>query len=165
MKHLTFLNPNDMDTIISEQWGVVVASDATEFLHAQHKEDNVKHIQNYQAEKYANSVAYEKVEEGIYKFVEDDEVLYVTSLSFEQEPEFEEGSSADDISQYPLEDILDKFFCHIRDFYEGLNKAGSNTCYLEFASLDINDVKELRSIIGKHVYNKEDGESVHLIIE
>lgn len=125
----------------------------------------MKHIQNYQAEKYANSVAYEKVEEGIYKFVEDDEVLYVTSLSFEQEPEFEEGSSADDISQYPLEDILDKVFCHIRDFYTELNKSGSSTCYLEFASPDINDVKGLRSIIGKHVYNKEDGESVHLIIE
>ena len=42
------------------------------------------------------------MEDGIYKTEEDGEVLYVTSLSFVQEPELEEGGSAAEISQYPL---------------------------------------------------------------
>lgn len=137
----------------------------------------MKNIQNYDAEKYTKTgllsvfkkPAYKKLEDGIYEHKEDDEILYVTSLSFEQEPEYEEGEFADDISQYPLEDILDKFLCHISDFYEDLNVAGSKTCYLEFAAMDIEDIRELRTIIGKHVYNKdveEDGEIYsELVIE
>ncbi len=137
----------------------------------------MKNIQNYDAEKYIKigllsvfkKSAYKKLEDGIYEHKEDDEILYVTSLSFEQEPEYEEGEFADDISQYPLEDILDKFLCHISDFYEDFNVAGSKTCYLEFAAMDIEDIRELRTIIGKHVYNKdveEDGEIYsELVIE
>lgn len=137
----------------------------------------MKNIQNYDAEKYTKTgllsvfkkSVYKKLETGIYEHKEDDEILYVTSLSFEQEPEYEEGEFADDISQYPLEDILDKFLCHISDFYEDLNVSGSKTCYLEFAAMDIEDIKELRTIIAKHVYNKdveEDGEIYsELVIE
>lgn len=123
----------------------------------------MKNIRNYNAEKYLktggfslfNKPKYKEVEPGIYEYKEKDEILYVTSLSFEQEPEFAEGKSAKEISQYPLEDILDKFYCHISDFYEALNEAGSQICYLEFAAPDLEDIKKLRSIIGKHVYNKE----------
>lgn len=137
----------------------------------------MKNIQNYDAEKYLKTgllsmlkkSAYKQLDDGIYKYKEDGEILYVTSLSFEQEPEYEEGEFADDISQYPLEDILDKFLCHISDFYEDLNVAGSKTCYLEFAAINIDYIKELRTIIGKHVYNKdveEDGEIYsELVIE
>ena len=93
----------------------------------------------------------------------------MTSLSFVQEPCYGEGNSAADISQYPLEDILDKFFCHVSDFYDKLNVEKSKKCYLEFASNDIEDIKKLRGIIGKHVYNKEvengDTTKVELIIE
>ena len=32
---------------------------------------------------------------------------------------------------------------------------GSRVCYLEFAATDIEDIQNLRSIIGKHVYNRE----------
>lgn len=123
----------------------------------------MKNIQNYDAEKYIKKgllsifkkSAYKQLDDGIYDYKEDGEILYVTSLSFEQEPEYEEGAFADNISQYPLEDILDKFLCHISDFYEDLNVADSKTCYLEFAATDIEDIRELRTIIGKHVYNKD----------
>ncbi len=137
----------------------------------------MKNIQNYDAEKYLKTgllsifkkSAYKQLDDEIYEHKEDGEILYVTSLSFEQEPEYEEGVFADDISQYPLEDILDKFLCHISDFYEDLNVAGSKTCYLEFAATDIEDIRELRTIIGKHVYNKdveEEGEIYsELVIE
>ena len=125
----------------------------------------MKQIENYKAEKYATD-EFQEVEANIYKIVdEDDDDLFVTSLSFLQEPELKEGSSAADISDYPLEDILDRFYCHVSDFYAELNKVDSQTCYLEFASPELQDVVNLRSIIGKHVYNKEEGERVTLVIE
>ncbi len=123
----------------------------------------MKQIENYKANKYSSN-GYSEIESGIYK-TEEGESLYVTSLSFVQEPEFNEGADASEISQYPLEDILDKFYCHISDFYEELNTAGSQKCYQEFASCDLEDIKNLRTIIGKHVYNKEVEEYVELIIE
>lgn len=50
-----------------------------------------------------------------------------------------------------------------------LNISDSNICYLEFAAMSIDDIRNLRSIIGKHVYNKdyeENGKTyVKLVIE
>ncbi len=124
----------------------------------------MKNIINFNAEKYKNK-GYIEQEEGIYKV--DDK--FVTSLSFEQEPKLDEGDSSANISQYPLEDILDKFYVYISDFYNELNENSHIICYQEFASDDIEDIKNLRSIIGKHVYNKSkivDGTAyVELIIE
>ncbi|MBQ9068033.1 MAG: hypothetical protein IJ131_03080 [Eggerthellaceae bacterium] len=130
----------------------------------------MKNIKPYEAEKYATAKTgglfkkplYALVEEGIYQ-MQDGERLYVTSLSFERELELGEDS------QYPLEDVLDKFYCHVSDFYEELNDTDSATCYLEFAASDLEDVRSLRGIIGKHVYNQEnerDGKVyVDLVIE
>ena len=136
----------------------------------------MKNIKSCEAEKYHTAKTkglfkkplYLPIEEGIYQ-INDDEKLYVTTLSFEQEPEYGEGQDAVDISQYPLEDILDKFFCHISDFYEDKNVSGSVVCFLEFAAPDLEDLRKLRSIIGKHVYNKEVEEAgqvyIKLVIE
>ncbi len=45
------------------------------------------------------------------------------TLIFEQESEFNENQPSDFyVSQYPLEDILDKFNCSCGDFYEDENK-------------------------------------------
>ncbi|MBP3460252.1 MAG: hypothetical protein J6K58_13660 [Lachnospiraceae bacterium] len=124
----------------------------------------MKNIENFNSAKYEND-KYTKVEEGIYKLENDGKVIYVTSLSFIQEPELDEGDNASYISQVPLEDILDEFYCYISDFYEELNTKDSEICYQEFASDDLEDVKNLRTIIGKHVYSKEvDGYS-ELVIE
>ena len=125
----------------------------------------MKQIENYIAEKYS-SEEYREVEKDIYRFVDDDEdELFVTSLAFVQEPELGEGANAADIAQYPLEDILDKFYCHVSDFYEGMNNADSENCVLEFGSPDLQDVINLRNIIGKHVYNQDADGTVRLIIE
>ncbi|MGT2749580.1 hypothetical protein ACVRXF_01480 [Streptococcus orisasini] len=123
----------------------------------------MKQIESYQAKKYTDPV-YQLVQEGIYSIQEDDEIVYLTSLSFIQEPEFEEGEKGL-VSQYPLEDILDKFYCYINDFYPDISNQDSEKAYLEFASPDLEDIKQLRSIIGKHVYNKVEGDTVALIIE
>ncbi len=133
----------------------------------------MKNIRNYDADKYSASDSkrnlYKIAEEGIYETETGGSKFFVTSLSFEQEPNCGEGSSAADISQYPLEDILDKYLCHVSDFYEDKNTAKSQVCYLEFASVNIEDIKRLREIIGKHVYNSEteNGERIDsaLIIE
>ena len=76
----------------------------------------MKQIENYKPDKY-DSNNYIVIEDEIYK-MKDDEILFVTSISFVQEPEFDEGENASYVSQFPLEDILDKFYCHISDFYE-----------------------------------------------
>lgn len=124
----------------------------------------MKQIENYQAEKYQTS-SYEEVEVGIYQTKDEGgELIYVTSLSFVQEPDLGEGSG-EDISQYPLEDVLDEFYCYISDFYTDKNTADTEKNYLEFASPDLEDIQKLRSIIGKHVYNVEEAEGVRLVIE
>lgn len=79
---------------------------------------------------------------------------FVTSLSFEQEPEFGEGDAPTHISQYPTESILDKYHVWVSDFYTDLNENSKETCYYEFASRNLEDVKMLRELIGMHVYLK-----------
>lgn len=117
----------------------------------------MKNIKNYDAEKYSSD-EYKLVEEGIYEYDEDGEKIFVTSLQFEQEPELGEGEDSSYISQDPLEGILDEFCCYVSDFYDDLNDGGSNVCCQEFASSNAEDIKNLRSIIGKHVWDKIDEE-------
>lgn len=124
----------------------------------------MKNVKNFDAPKYGGA-AYTLAEEGIRKTEDNGETVYVTSLSFVQEPELGEGGSAAEISQYPLEEILDKFLCYISDFYPELNTADSQVCYLEFAGSDVEALRKLRSIIGKHAYDKKDGQYVKLCIE
>lgn len=115
-------------------------------------------------EKYSAS-DYTLVSEGIYSHRGE----YVTALSFDQEPEFGEGRNASEISQYPLEDLLDRFLVYVSDFFEEYNAPETETCLLEFSGDSEEDIAGLRSIIGRHVYNREcssDGKiSVDLIIE
>ena len=131
----------------------------------------MKHFQDYTPEKYAGP-DYQKVEDGIYwgpnpysRQRPAQEELFVTSLSFEMEPDCygEEGGCPQDITQIPFESILDDFSVFVTDFYDELNTG--ETCYLEFAAPDAEDVRRLRTIIGKHVYNQEDGEYIQLMIE
>jgi hypothetical protein len=140
----------------------------------------MKNIAYFEADKYKTDKNYTLAEEGIYLFSNPPDAVengrfrygnmttsekqpgeYVTSLAFEQEPELGEGESPSNISQYPLEDILDEFDVYVSDFYEDLNAKSEKVCYQEFSSPDIEDVRNLRSIIGKHVY--DNGEK--LVIE
>ena len=132
----------------------------------------MKNFQNYTPEKYSTS-EYTKIEEGIYKtkdpYENSSEDCYVTSLSFEQEPDMpgEEGGSPQYITQTPLEDLLDEFFVYVSDFYEDLNATSEITCYQEFCSSDIEDIRKLRTVIGKRVYAKliDDNGYYELVIE
>jgi hypothetical protein len=109
----------------------------------------MKDIKAFCADKY-NTSAYSDMGNDIYKGPKG----YVISLSFQQEPEAGEGCTGADISQYPLEDILEKFLVHVSDFYPELNTVTSTVCVLEFCSPDIQHLVALRGLIGKHVFNK-----------
>lgn len=122
----------------------------------------MKQIQSYHADKYDNG-AYEYIEEGIYFLAS--EGIYVTSLSFVPEEEFGEYDEFGELAQYPLGDILEKFYCYISDFCAEEIPDDPNAECREFASEDLEDIRQLRTIIGKHVYNREDGEYVKLVIE
>ena len=110
----------------------------------------MKNITDYIDAKYS-SPAYTEIEPGIFQKGEG----IVTSLSFEQEPEYGEGADSSDISQYPLEDILEKFYVYVSDHYVEKNSGAGGECCLEFCSDSLEDIKNLRTIIGKHVYNVE----------
>lgn len=124
----------------------------------------MKSIKFYKPNKY-ETPQYREVAPHIYQH----DHFFVTTLSFEQEPSLGEGKNATDISQFPLEDLLDRFCVHISDFYPTLNTAKSTTCYVEFAGSKKEYIQSLISIIGRRVKNKviyENGEeSVVLIIE
>lgn len=124
----------------------------------------MKNIGIYTPPKY-RTAEYHEVASNIYQSGN----YYVTSISFQQEPDLGEGSSAAEISQYPLEDLLDRFHVIVSDFYPTLNTNKSSICYLEFSARKIDYIKKLHTIVGKRVYNKafyKDGEEyVDLIIE
>lgn len=126
----------------------------------------MKNFNNYKAEKYSGG-GYIEVEEGIYKA--DD--LYVTSLTFELEPNRygEDDGSPSYIPQVPIEGLLDEFNVFVTDFYEDLNNASETVCYQEFGSFDIEDIRKLRTLIGKKFYAEsfeKDGEEYYkLVIE
>ena len=120
----------------------------------------MKNIRNYPAEKY-HAPPYAAAEPDIYRCGDG----FVTSLCFQQEPELGEGASAADISQYPLEDLLDRFNVYVSDFFDEINVPESQTCCLEFCGKTPEDIRQLRSIIGKHVYNKDAGGFAELIVE
>ena len=123
----------------------------------------MKNFQNYTPEKYA-SPAYRLVEEGIYRTAKPKNMLfgfpneskehYVTSLSFEMEPESfgEEGGCPRDITQIPFENILDDFYVYVTDFYDALNAESDRTCYQQFGSDKIENIRNLRTLIGKRFY-------------
>ena len=133
----------------------------------------MKNFQNFTPEKYITS-DFQKISDGIYKTKSPygSEDIFVTSLTFEMEPECygEEDASPRNITQIPIEGILDEFNLFVTDFYEQLNENSETTCYQEFGSLDLEDIEKLRTLIGKRfyavAYTDEDGEEYYnMVIE
>ncbi|NBI66416.1 hypothetical protein D1646_06235 [Pseudoflavonifractor sp. 60] len=124
----------------------------------------MKNIVPYTPLKYQTN-PYTKIAPNIYQMGE----LFVTSIAFEQEPLLGEGTSGADISQYPLEDLLEQFLVHVTDFYPEKNTSDSTTCYIEIGGRKIDYIKDFLSVVGKHIFCKtfyEDGvEYAKLILE
>lgn len=125
----------------------------------------MKNFQSYKPEKYSDG-KYTEVEDGIYRTkdpynIVKDKDIYVTSLTFEHEPDclFEEEASPQYIPQTPFEDLLDEFGVFVTDFYEAENETSEVTCYQEFGSTDLKDIQNLRTLIGKRFYVVNDPEN------
>lgn len=133
----------------------------------------MKNFQNFTPQKYMTS-DFQKISDGIYKTKSpyDSNDIFITSLTFEMEPECygEENASPSNLTQIPIEGILDEFNLFVTDFYEQLNQSSEIICYQEFGSLDLEDIKNLRTLIGKRFYavpyTGEDGEEYYnMVIE
>lgn len=131
----------------------------------------MKNFRNYTPEKYSGP-DFQMVEEGIYRTKDPynmhDGEIYVTSLSFEMEPECygEEDASPRNLTQVPIEGLLDEFSLFVTDFYEQLNQTSETICYQEFGSFDLADIQKLRTIIGKRFFavpyiDEDDGEEYY----
>ena len=81
---------------------------------------------------------------------------YCLALSFEQEPEYGEGTDPAVISQYPLEDILDEYNCWLEKSGTCDGPDGTVLSWVMFASPDREDLDNLLELTGKHVYNAEE---------
>ncbi len=137
----------------------------------------MKNFKNYTPEKYAGS-DFQEIEEGIYKtkspyevVIREDQGIFVTSLTFEFEPERygEEEASPQDMPQVPIEGILDEFGVFVTDFYEQLNETSETICYQEFGAFDLEDIQKLRTLIGKRFYavpyiSERDGEEYYRMV-
>lgn len=134
----------------------------------------MKNFKNFTPEKYKEA-GFQEVEEGIYKtrspYGRGDEEIFVTSLSFEMEPECygEEDASPKNLAQFPMEGLLDEFYLFVTDFYEELNGASETICYQEFGSSNLADIRQLRTLIGKRFYavpyvNEADGEEYYKMV-
>ena len=127
-------------------------------------------ILTYEGKKYYRDIDKAGTEDDVvYENMSDPEnpnEIYVTSIVFEAEPEFGENEPEDEeISQYPLEDILDEYLVYVYDDYAEENASDKVNSYVEFASEDIEDIRNVLSILGKHVYNSQEGEYVMLKVE
>lgn len=118
----------------------------------------MKDFKDYTPKKY-KTAEYQQMGDGIYKtkhrmLEHSQEEIFVTSLSFEMEPERfgEKEGSPGNIAQIPMEGLLDEFNVFVTDFYDELNRGSEQTCYLEFGSFYIDDIKKLRTLIGKKLY-------------
>ena len=123
----------------------------------------MKNITLEKCQKYENSEQFKLIENGIYQDLsDDDDAKYRMTISYELE-------SDDSNNQYPLEDVLDKYYLHVSDFLESENKEESNKFKLELGG-ELEDIKKGLEIIGKKIFNRdykdENGQvRVDLIIE
>lgn len=64
----------------------------------------------------------------------------------------EEDASPRNLTQIPIEGILDEFSVYVTDFYDQLNETSETICYQEFGSSDLSNIQKLRTLIGKRFY-------------
>ena len=102
----------------------------------------MKNITLEKCEKYEDTEHYTLIENGIYQdLTDDDEAKYRMTLSYELENDERNN-------QYPLEDILDKYFMHVSDFLENENEKGTNRYKFELGGY-LDRMKEAQEIFGK----------------
>ena len=120
--------------------------------------DPMDFLKRYSLSINKNKATYTKTEDGIYKRTEadgTDKGFFVTSIYFVQEPDLDEGKNSAVLSFELIDMICQKYGCSVSDDFPNLNTDDTNVCYREFESQSIDALKELRGMIGKHVFMKD----------
>jgi len=120
----------------------------------------MKNFRVIEVEKLKDISNFKLIEEDIYNDLNDNGGFATHRIALSME--LEEGED----TQYPLEDILDKYLVHIEEFLTN----DDDTVQKYIFGGDLEDIQNLKSIIGKRVYNEEfvdeEGQTqVRLIIE
>lgn len=131
---------------------------AVENLNERYNE--MKNIKLETAQKYADKSQFRHVKNNIYEDLNDkDDTKYRMTISYELESED---------NQYPLEDILEKFYLYVSDFLESEHDS-KHGFFMEELAGELNDLENAQAIIGKTVYNQDYHEGkevkVRLVIE
>lgn len=71
----------------------------------------------------------------------------------------------DEDTQYPLEDILDKYYVNCTEVMEEKEEASKRIYIFEIEGEDEEAIKTIAGLVGKRVYNYEDGNYIKLGIE
>lgn len=104
-------------------------------------------IRLLELEVLSNPEKFELIEDGIYRDLNDsDGECHRIALSYKLENN--EG-------QYPLEDILDKYFLFVTDFINSREKTNpGDTVHILLGGM-LDDIQKVKKLLGKHVYNEE----------
>ena len=117
----------------------------------------MKNITSVVLSKYQDNQKYQGVENGIYKDLINKR--YVITLRFE----LEENEN----SQYPLEDILNKYYLNCTDHIKFDDDANVLEAEVEdgndddFESLEV--IKKIAALVDKRVYNREYNDGISLL--
>ena len=126
----------------------------------------MKIIESLILEKYSNTEKYTVIEDGIYKDITGgvggsmgitNEPVYCVSLY----AELEENED----TQYPLEDILDKYYVNCTDVMEEREEDGKRIFIFEVEGESLESIKEIAGLVGKRVFNYEEGAYIKLGVE
>jgi hypothetical protein len=120
----------------------------------------MKNFRIIEVENLKNSTRYELIEDHIYNDLKDDGGFSTHRIAMTME--LEDGEN----NQYPLEDLLDKYYVHVEEFLESQNE--NEPRYIFGGELD--DIQKFKSLIGKRAFNEnfidEEGQTrVKLTIE
>lgn len=122
----------------------------------------MKNIKPIVLEKYNDEKKFKLMGNGIYKNLSDENYRIALSLELED----------DENNQYPIGDIMDKYFVNATNLIESKVENGIKVlnieleCSLRNTDKNLENITKLSKIIGKRVYNKknENGQ-IELIIE
>ena len=126
----------------------------------------MKIIKALQLDKYSDNVRYSQYEGFVYKDATGgvggkmgitSEPVYCITLY----AELEDGED----TQYPLEDILDKYYVNCTEVMEEKEEADKRIFTFEIEGEDAEAIKTIAGLVGKRVYNYEDGAYIKLGIE
>lgn len=126
----------------------------------------MKIIKAIKLDKYSDSTRYTHYEGFIYKdstggvgaeTEESPEPVYCVTL-------YTELKNSED-TQYPLEDILDKYLVNCTDVMEEKEEDDKRIFIFEIEGDDEENIKAIAGLVGKRVYNYEDGDYIKLRIE